>query len=69
MRLDTKRLYTAMARACMTAAEVQESSGVPRGTYIKAVAGKNVRPATAGKIAKALHCDVLELLTEEGNAS
>lgn len=53
-----------MARACMNSADLPAAAGLPRPTFQNAVVGKNVRPATLGRIAKALNVDPAELLEE-----
>lgn len=66
MVVNKKLLDIAMASACMTSAEVHKKSGLPRGTFLNAITGKNVRPVTAGKIAKALNVPVEKLIDVEG---
>ena len=62
LKLDKKKLEIAMANACMTTAKLQKAAEMPRPTLDGALAGKNVRPATAGKIAKALEVPVTEII-------
>jgi len=64
MKVDRAKLELAMARACMNSGDLPAAAGLPRATVQNAVVGKNVRPATAGHIAKALGVDVLEILEE-----
>ncbi len=64
MKVDRKKLELAMARACMNSADLPAAAGLPRPTVQNAVVGKSVRPSTAGRIAKALGVDVLEILEE-----
>ena len=45
-----------------TVKEELEAAGIPRGTLCTAISGKNVRPETIGKIAKALGVDVTEII-------
>lgn len=62
MNVNRQKLELAMARACMTSAELFVASGLPRPTVQNAVVGKGVRPATVGKIAKALGVDPAEIV-------
>lgn len=65
MKVNKQKLDLAMARACMTSAELPEAAGIPRPTVQNAVVGKSVRPATVGKIAKALGVDPIEIIEEK----
>lgn len=62
MKADRKKLELAMARACMNSADLPVAAGLPRPTVQNAIVGKGVRPATLGRIAKALGVDPAELL-------
>lgn len=65
MKVDRSKLELAMARACMNPADLAIKAGLPRPTLNNAIAGRDVRPGTAGRIAKALGCDVTEILETE----
>lgn len=65
MKTDRKKLELAMARACMESADLPAAAGLPRPTVQNAIVGKSVRPATLGRIAKALGVDPVEILKEE----
>lgn len=65
MKVNRKKLELAMARACMTSAKLPAAAGLPRPTVQNAVTGRSVRPATVGKIAKALQVDVTEIIEME----
>lgn len=65
MTVDRKRLKLAMARACMNSADLPVAAGLPRPTVNNVIAGKSVRPATLGRIAKALNVDPETLLKED----
>ncbi len=65
MKVNRQKLYLAMARACMTSTELPKAAGLPRPTVQNAVVGKSVRPATLGKIAKALSVDPVEIIEVE----
>lgn len=65
MKVNRRKLELAMARACMTSSELPAAAGLPRPTVQNAVTGRGVRPATVGKIAKALGVDPAELIEME----
>lgn len=65
MRVDRKKLEIAMARACMNSADLPKAAGMPRATVQNAIVGKGVRPATLGKIAKALDVDPADIIETE----
>ena len=67
MRLEKSKYEIAMANSCMTSGEVLEKSGLPRGTYLNAITGKSVRPATIGKIAKAIGVSAGEIIQSEAD--
>lgn len=62
MKADRKKLQLAMARACMESSDLPEAAKMPRSTVNNVIAGKGVRPATLGRIAKALNCDVADIM-------
>lgn len=66
MRIDEKKLKIAMARACMNRNDLVKASGVALGTLcgISAKGGK-AAVITVGKLAKALGCDVTEILADK----
>lgn len=65
MRIDKKKLELAMARACMGLPDLMAAAAVPRATLNEAInTGRETRPATVGKIAKALNVDVTEILED-----
>lgn len=63
MKLDRKKYMIARARACMGQKDL-EAAGIPKGTLCRALRN-DVKPETAGKIAKALGCDVTEIIETE----
>lgn len=65
MKADRKKMELAMARACMSSADLPAAAGLPRPTVQNVIVGKSVRPATLGRIAKALGVDPVEILKEE----
>lgn len=64
MKLDRKKYMLARARACMGQKDL-EAAGIPRGTLCRIVGGGDMRPETAGKIAKALGVDVTDIIETE----
>ena len=65
MKADRKKLELAMARACMESADLPAAAGLPRPTVQNAIVGKSVRPATLGRIAKALGVDPADIIKKE----
>ena len=63
MRIDRRKYMLARARACMGQKDL-EAADIPKGTLCTALRG-NVKPETAGKIAKALGVDVTEIIETE----
>lgn len=63
MKINSTKLNLALARECVSMKELAEKSGVDVVTLARINKGKQTpRPQTIGKIAKALNCDVAELL-------
>lgn len=65
MKVNSKKLRLAMARACMNTADLSVKAEMPVQTINGVLRGRNVRPATLGRIAKALGVDVAEIVEEE----
>lgn len=65
MKANKEKLMVAMARACMNAADIAKAAEMPRPTVNKALSGRNVQPATLGRIANALGVDVSEFVEFE----
>ena len=64
MKANRKKLQIAMAQACMNTEDVQKVSELPRPTLNSVITGRNVRPGTLGRVAKALGCKVTEILED-----
>lgn len=60
MKINRKKYVLARARACMGQKEL-EAAGIPKGTLCRALR-QDVRPETAGRIARALGVDVTEII-------
>lgn len=65
MKVNRKKLELAMARACMSTGDLVKTSAMPRPTVNNVIMGRDVRPATIGKIARALDVDVADILEVE----
>ncbi|HBM48211.1 MAG TPA: hypothetical protein DD387_10535 [Lachnoclostridium sp.] len=64
MRIDREKYMFARAKACMGPKDLV-AAGIPRGTLLGALRpGKEVRPETVGKIARALGVDVTEIIED-----
>jgi hypothetical protein len=66
MKVDRRKLEIAMANVCMNTADIQIKTAMPRPTINNVITGRSVRPATVGKIAKALNVPVENLIDMEG---
>lgn len=64
MKADRKKLELAMARTCMTPESLKVAAEMPRPTVNNVITGRNVRPATLGRIARALGVDPAEIIKE-----
>lgn len=66
MNLDLNKLKLVQARACLSANELTDMTGLSRATVSKVINGKvKATPKTIGLIAKALNVDVAEIISEE----
>lgn len=61
MKLNRNKFDIARARTCKGTKEL-EIAGIPRGTLCTAMSGKNMKPETIGRIARALGVDVTEII-------
>ena len=64
MKANRQYLTLAMADACLTPAELALKAQMPRPTLNNVITGRSVRPATLGRVAKALGVPVAALLDE-----
>ena len=60
MKINRTKVEIAMAKSSISVIEL--SKKISKTTFTQAMAGKNVRPATVGRIAKALGVDVTEII-------
>ena len=65
MKANREKLRLAMARACMNTADLSTKAEMPVQTVNGVLRGRSIRPATIGRIAKALGVDVAEILEKE----
>lgn len=65
MKADRQKLELAMARACMESRDLPDAAQLPRPTVQNLIVGKSVRPATLGKVARALGVDPTEIMETE----
>ena len=67
MVIDNNRLQIALATACMNPYDLCKAVNIQYQTYRRISAGNNCKPATVGKIAKALNVPVEKLIDMEGS--
>lgn len=63
MKINRQKYMIARVRACMGQKDL-EAAWIPRGTLCRMLR-EEVKPETAGRIAKALGCDVTEIIETE----
>ena len=66
MKANKEKMELALARACMNTSDLVCMTAMPEPTVKKVLSGRNVRPVTLGRIAKALGVDPAELISTEG---
>lgn len=64
MKVDRKKLELAMARACMNPQDLAKAAEMPPQTVNGVLRGRSVRPATLGRVARALQVDVIDIIKE-----
>lgn len=65
MKADKAKLTLAMARACMNPQNLAKAAEMPPQTVNGVIRGRSVRPATLGRVARALQVDVADIIREE----
>lgn len=65
MTVNRRSLLLAMARACLNSDDLAKAADMPRPTVNNAITGRSIRPATAGRLARALGVDVTEIIEED----
>lgn len=63
MKINRNKFELARAKTCKGLKEL-EKTGISRGTLCTAISGKNMRPETIGRIARALGVDVTEIIED-----
>jgi len=64
MIVNRNKLMIAMARSCFNTRDLALNAKMPIPTINNVITGRSVKPATIGKIAKALNIDVTELIED-----
>ena len=67
MIINSSKLQIALATACMNPYDLCKAVNIQYQTYRRISAGNNCKPATVGKIAKALGTSVESLIDMEQN--
>ena len=65
MRIDRVKLIAEMARQEIKSQELAEKAGMPEPTLQGLINHRSVKPATLGKVARALGVDPLEIMEQE----
>lgn len=65
MTADKAKLTLAMARACMNPQDLAKAAEMPPQTVNGVIRGRSVRPATLGRVARALQVDAADIIREE----
>ena len=69
MKANRNKLRLAMARSCMNPQDLAKAAEMPPQTVNGVLRERSIRPATLGRIAKALGVDVTEILLEEESSN
>ena len=65
MKIDKLKLQLAMANACLTIGQLAKQSKISRTSITNFISGKtSPKPATIGKLARALKVDVEDLIED-----
>lgn len=64
MKANRKKLENAMAQSCMNTKDLQKAADIPRPTLNNVISGRNVRPGTIGRVARALGVSVETILED-----
>ena len=62
MKVNKAYLDLAMMRACMNPKEISDRAGISYPAFVRARNQESVKPATIGRIAKALNIDPGEII-------
>ncbi len=64
MRVSKKKIELEMSRRCMSVGDIV-AKGISKGTFDRVRYAESAKPETVGRIAKAIGCDVTEILADE----
>ena len=64
MKADRRKVEVVRARKCTSRPDLQEATQMPKSTIMKVLKGKNVLPATLGKVAAGLKVDVTDIIED-----
>lgn len=64
MKVNFQKLMIAMANCCINPYELCKSTGIQYQTFRRVSSGYRCKPATVGKIAKALNVPVTDIIDE-----
>lgn len=64
MKADKAKIDIAMARRCINTYDLAKIANMPIPTMNNVLKGKPIKPATIGKLARALEVDVTELIED-----
>lgn len=64
MKIDTKRIKAGLADKQMTYSDLAKKSGIPKQSISTVMKRGSCSPITAGKIAKALEIDSMDLIED-----
>lgn len=65
MKVSKSKLTIALARKCWNQRDLRDNAVVSAQTTVNINKGKDIMPATVGKIARALDVDVTEIIEQE----
>lgn len=65
MKIDNRKLDLLLARQCMSRRDLRDRNGASPQTLQRIGKGEDVKPKTAGRIARALGVDVTEIIEQE----
>lgn len=67
MRANILNIKIVMAKECLSVHDICKNSQLPKTTLNNVMSGRSVRPATLGRVARALGVDVSDIMElEEG---
>lgn len=64
MKANKKKVQLAMARACINSYDLAKKADMPVPTLNNLISGRSVKPATIGKVCRALEIDVADIMED-----